>query len=124
MSNQIATKDSIMSILQEMTQEIKPIYGDTLIAVILYGSFARGDNNEDSDVDIAILVDATEEAMRYYNDKVLDVTSEYGLNHGLAISPIDTNWDEYKKWKDILPYYQNIAKEGIILYGREARQVR
>ena len=50
--------DSIHDILLEFSGQARLIFGNTLKKIILYGSYARGDQNEHSDIDIMILVDA------------------------------------------------------------------
>ena len=48
---------SMKELLDKYIAEIKKIYGTHLQEVILYGSYARGDFKEDSDIDIMILLD-------------------------------------------------------------------
>ena len=48
---------SIQNLLNEYTNELIKIYGKYLRAVMLYGSYARGDYRKDSDIDIMILLD-------------------------------------------------------------------
>ena len=40
--------------LERVKQALTQIYGERLSAVYLYGSYARGDYREDSDVDLMI----------------------------------------------------------------------
>lgn len=47
----------VMSILSELSNLAKNSFGDKLTAVILYGSYARGDYDEYSDVDVMIIAD-------------------------------------------------------------------
>ena len=54
----------LREILQEMRELLKSVYWNRLKAVILYGSVARGTQTEDSDIDIMILVDGTDEQLR------------------------------------------------------------
>ena len=48
--------DNVSIIVYRFTQELKRILGAKLSKVIVYGSYARGDYRENSDVDIMILV--------------------------------------------------------------------
>ena len=50
----------MQNLIQQYVIEIKKIYGLHLRKVILYGSYARGDFQSDSDVDIIILLDMTD----------------------------------------------------------------
>ena len=52
---------AIQTLLSEYLSEIQKIYGIHLKSVILYGSYARGDYTADSDIDIMILVDLSDE---------------------------------------------------------------
>ena len=45
------------NLLEQYVEEIKKIYGTHLQKIILYGSYARGDYTQESDIDIMILVD-------------------------------------------------------------------
>ncbi len=82
-------------------------------AIILYGSVARDEARDDSDVDIAILVDSDEEGMY---DRILDVVVNIELKYNLVISVVLIEMDRFKKWGDVLPFYKNIKKEGITLW--------
>ena len=53
-------KRELEEILKKYTADVRAIYGERLCEVILYGSYARGDYREDSDIDIMILVDMDE----------------------------------------------------------------
>lgn len=48
---------SMKELLDKYIAELKKIYGTHLQEVILYGSYARGDFKDDSDIDIMILLD-------------------------------------------------------------------
>ena len=48
---------SMKTLLEQYTKILQKIYGKHLKSVILYGSYARGDYREDSDIDIMILLD-------------------------------------------------------------------
>ena len=47
----------LQKILQDFTREASKIYGSHLVKIVLYGSYARGDFQDDSDIDLLVLVD-------------------------------------------------------------------
>ena len=53
--------DEMKNLILQYVDSVQKIYGTHLKQVILYGSYARGDFTEDSDVDLMILVDLNEE---------------------------------------------------------------
>jgi len=50
------TRDQVIQILHEFKEDVKNILGDNFVEMILFGSYARGDYREDSDVDVLIVV--------------------------------------------------------------------
>ena len=52
--------NSIHDILLGFSQDVKRILGDKLTKIILYGSYARGEERVNSDIDIMILTTLTE----------------------------------------------------------------
>ncbi|WP_448902672.1 nucleotidyltransferase domain-containing protein [Eubacterium sp.] len=107
----------IWTTLQEYTKEIKKVYGSHLKNVILYGSYARGDQTDDSDIDIMILVDLDDKNIKDYETKLSDITFDINLDNDLMIMPIVKNQNHFKRWIDAYPFYRNIEKEGVNLYA-------
>ncbi len=107
----------LLHTLTEMSQKISQIYGDNLDKVVLYGSYSRGEQTDESDVDIAMLIEngSTEEM----HDKLLDLVVEYELNLATTLSVIPIDTDNYVEWKRDLPFYKNIDKDGIVLWKKE-----
>ena len=100
--------------LKKMSKELSQIYGDSLRRIVLYGSYARGEQTGESDIDIAILLNDKVDAK--VHDKVLDVLVDYELEMGLTLSTVPIEYFNYSQWKNSLPFYKNIDKEGIILW--------
>ncbi|MCH5250560.1 MAG: nucleotidyltransferase domain-containing protein [Lachnospiraceae bacterium] len=109
--------ESLNGILKSYVDDIHMLYGDRLKAVILYGSYARGDADPDSDVDIMILVELTEQEIREKGRQLSNVTFEYNFDNDLAIMPIVKNADHFNKWLGAYPFYYNVKKEGVELYA-------
>lgn len=108
---------TMQNILQKYVKEIMKIYGSHLKKVILYGSYARGDFREDSDVDIMILLDITDIETKMYFDRLIDTTFDFNMEYDLDIKPIVKSMDHFGKWVANYPFYANINKEGVTLYG-------
>ncbi|HJB90485.1 MAG TPA: nucleotidyltransferase domain-containing protein [Candidatus Eisenbergiella merdigallinarum] len=109
--------EKLKSILQEMSELLHQVYGNRLKAVILYGSVARGTQEKDSDVDIMVLVDATDTELKKYDERLSDVSTEMALKYFMVFSIIDVRYQEYMDWREVSPFYKNVDKEGIVLYA-------
>lgn len=104
-------------LIEQYLLEIKKIYGSHLQKVILYGSYARGDFRPDSDIDIMILLDMTDLDLKEYSQKLSYMTYDFNLDYDLDIKPIAKDEAHFEKWIENYPFYSNIQKEGIVLYG-------
>lgn len=106
---------SINKILVEFNNQVRKILGNRLKKVILYGSYARGDYNEKSDVDLMLLTDLTFEEIEKYRDDVSDIAFDIELETGIIISPVIKNIDNYNSRINIIPFYKNVQMEGVVL---------
>ena len=97
----------------KLIKAICEIYGDNLVSIILYGSVARNEATEDSDIDIALLV-KNDDKMMY--DKWQDVAVELDLEYDQLIATSLIEEEKFNKWKNVMPYYKNIEKDGIVLW--------
>ncbi len=112
--------DNIKSILQEYVNGLNQIIGDKLKKVILYGSYARGEENRDgevSDIDIMILVDLNVEQIKKLQEKILDYSYDLDLKYNILLSPIIENIDTYDNRIRYMKFYENIKNEGVLLNG-------
>ena len=100
--------------LEKMIPGMQEIYGDLVDSIILYGSTARGTRAEDSDVDVAILLPAG--ATKAMRDQMLDLVVDLELECGRVLSVLCIDYDKFAEWKDIIPFYKNIRKDGVVLW--------
>lgn len=107
---------TIESLLPQYLSEIQKIYGSHLKSVILYGSYARGDYTEDSDIDIMILVDLPDEEIDGYVDSLSELGFQYNVEHDIWIMPIVKNIKHFQYWVSAYPFYKNVQNEGVTLY--------
>jgi predicted nucleotidyltransferase len=100
-------------VFDKMITGLRDIFGQHLEFIILYGSVARGTQNSESDVDIAVIVHEYTSEM---HDKMIDLTVDLELEYDKVLSVLLINYDHFRKWEDILPFYKNVKAEGVMLW--------
>jgi len=108
----------LMNTISDMVVELRSIYGSSIAEIVLYGSYARGTQTEESDVDIAVIL--VGKPAKEMTNAMIDCVSAHELVCGKVLSVIDIDSEQYNQWKDVLPFYKNIRKEGIVLWKAAA----
>ena len=111
----MCSKQELDSILREVAAAYRLVYGDDLVKILMYGSYARGDFDADSDVDIAAIVKGDRQTLQNDLKKVWDVSSDLELEYETIVSPTVIPFDEYEKYREDIPYYRNMEKEGVAI---------
>jgi len=101
-------------ILKKITEELSKI--PEISAIVLYGSFARGENTSRSDIDLLILT-TKEEIQKEIQDKIIEL--EGAIDR--SIQPTIRSFSELKKTDSGL--LQNIFMEGRVLYLKEPAEI-
>ncbi len=102
--------DKIKKLLVELKAALQDLYGDRLKGVYLYGSYARGEADEESDVDVLIVLgqmDRYTAEIRRTGLFVSQISIEYGVN----VSPVfvrERDWSVRPT-----PFLVNVATEAI-----------
>ena len=102
----------------EVVRAILSVVGDDAVRIILYGSVARGDNTWESDVDIAMVIRG--ELDRITDKKLTRAVTELDLKYDTVLSVIDVEEKHFRRYKNDLPFYKNIEREGITLWTKES----
>ena len=105
----------ILDIMEDFAKNARKILGNSLDSVIVYGSYARGDYSEFSDIDVMLLVSLGDEDIKKISDQISDLAFDFMMKYGVDISPVITNTDHFNYWVDNLPYYRNVRDEGVEL---------
>ncbi len=105
------------NIKSDIWKAAKELLGDKLIKVVLYGSYARGDFNSQSDIDIALISKVPENRSHIYNESIGKIMTDLSLKYGLLVTFVIIREETFEVYKDILPFYRNILREGEVLYG-------
>lgn len=109
--------DTTHDILMEFTKQVKRILGNKLTKVILYGSYARGDYMENSDIDVMVLSTLSDAEIEQYETEIFNLAFDFQMDYGVDISVIVKNEEHFYHWLGALPFYDNVEKEGIVLNG-------
>jgi len=104
----------LRSLLPEIENKIRTAFGSKVLKIVLFGSYARGDYNKESDVDILVLV--TDKNLRKYRKERVKIITEFLESHNLLLSIRIITKDNFSTYKDIVPFYQNVISQGITLY--------
>ncbi len=98
----------------DLVKGLLDVFSNNIEKIILYGSLARNENTPESDIDIAIVIkndmdDATRE-------RFIRWSADLDLRYDRVFSIVDIQKKNMEKWGKVLPFYQNVQKEGIILW--------
>ena len=112
----VTSDEIINNVLNEVTRGVKDVYGSKLKEVVLYGSYAIGKNDDESDIDLMVLVDAEESELRNYDKQLNRIISDIGYRYIKVISLVDMSYEKFYNWVDAIPFYMNVKNEGIVIY--------
>lgn len=105
------TKEGKQELLRRVKGLLAEAYGDRLQGVILYGSEARGEAEEDSDLDFLVLLQGP---VDYGKELLIIIKTLYGLQlevlRPLDALPVDVNAYNAQD----RPLYENARREGIL----------
>ena len=98
----------------ELVEGLVSMFPTQMVQIILYGSNARGDADPESDIDIALFVKSRLTARQ--EDQLSQLIVEMNLKYDKVFSVVDIDQQTYMKWKHVTPFYQNVDREGIVLW--------
>lgn len=100
----------IKPILQELKSDLKRVYGEHFLDMLLFGSYARGDFNEQSDVDVLLVFENGFETEKN-TYRSIEIAYEYLLKDNAFISPILTTKTELNNAST--SFFRIILNDGI-----------
>lgn len=109
----MCTKSQLDLILSSVASKANQVLAQKLDAVILYGSYARGDYDKESDIDIMILADIAREEIAEYKKPFLKLSSELGLENDIVVTITLKDTVTFNKYLSAVPFYQAVEREGV-----------
>lgn len=107
----------VKNITDLAAEKAREIFGDKLVSVILYGSYARGDYDDESDVDIMLLVNMPQEEYQQYREKITLLSSTLSLKNDITVSIKVKDNNIFIQYKDSIPFYKNVINDGVKIYA-------
>ena len=108
--NMLKTKMKRTEVVKQISQTIHRIAPTA--TVILYGSEARGDAHEDSDIDVLILLDGDHRDLKH-EDELAGELYNIELATGILVSPMIMLRKQWENRPFKTPFYVNVMNEGV-----------
>ena len=105
-----AMSQRILPLLSELKGGLQGIYEKRLRGLYLFGSYARGEEDQESDVDVLVVLDDVE----HYGaevDRTSELTSTLSLHYGVSISKVFVREREWMSRQT--PFLANVQEEAI-----------
>ncbi len=103
----------IKTALSELVSDLRSYFGDDLSKVVLYGSYARGEYKQYSDVDILVLLKSSQ--IKEHSSFVVDLTAKYLTDKSVLFSILLYPENDFNHWKDSMDLFVNIEEDGILV---------
>jgi len=118
MPQKIKERETIEAELGEFLEEIESNYSNAITQVILFGSVARGDFTEDSDIDVLVVCDNNKAELK---SKLIGTACDLLLKYGkyISVKVYDLNRFQYLRHLET-PFFKNVLKEGQIVWKRKS----
>ena len=104
------TREEVLALVREFRDHLVGVYGDRLKGVYLYGSHARGEATEDSDIDVAVVLGGP---LNPYveSERTSEVFGELSLRNGCLLVPFFMTEQDYRTQQCAV--HRSIVQEGV-----------
>ena len=100
---------AISAVTEELSRNTQTIMGNRLRKIIIYGSYARGDYEDYSDLDIIVLADVDEIEIKELESKLGKVASRASLNHDITVCLLLYDENLFTSRLHLSPFYGFLA---------------
>lgn len=106
----VKRRHEILPIMRQLRQELQEVYGARLKAVYLFGSHARGEAREDSDIDVAVVLEG---ATSFYTERsrCSELQARLSLENNCVLILLFMDADSFSRGKYAI--HRAVAREGI-----------
>ena len=105
-------KKLLYDLIAELKVGLDGVYGDRLKGLYLYGSYARGEEDTESDLDILVVLEQFDHYAAEV-DRTAELNSELSLKYGMTVSQVFVRESEWRNGDT--PFLSNVREEAISL---------
>ncbi|MBC8248929.1 MAG: nucleotidyltransferase domain-containing protein [Anaerolineales bacterium] len=104
--------------LSEFVARLREKYADEVVLVVLFGSKVRGDFDEESDLDVLVVVEG-DDRWPYWR-AITDLTSDLLLDYEVNMSALVFD-EEHYQWlmEHRAPIYNSTTREGVLVWMKK-----
>lgn len=118
MAYEMALNENIIqAVKKDAVHLVTNLMKEDLVEIILYGSCARGDYTNDSDIDIALLTRSNRLEAKKYSTALAGIATELAMKYFAVVNFVCLPYEEYISKNSWYDYFRNIKEEGEVLYG-------
>ena len=111
----MCSQTTLNIITDKVVQAARESLGDKLDKVILYGSYARGDYDDESDIDIMVLADIPLVDRGREREKIRKILDYIDLDYDAVLSLNVTDCETFNKFLSVEPFYKRVLSDGVVL---------
>ncbi len=103
-------KTIVKALMSELKAGLRAIYGDRLKGIYLFGSYARGEADPESDLDVLVVLDRIDHYAAEV-DRTGQLGADLSLKYSVSISKVymrEPDWLGYES-----PFLTNVREEAI-----------
>ncbi|HPJ34778.1 MAG TPA: nucleotidyltransferase domain-containing protein [Spirochaetota bacterium] len=108
---------NINEVAVEVEKRVRNIFLKEPVKVMIYGSYATGTFDDESDLDIIVLVSESDEKIEKKRDLISEVIAEISFEYNIFVSVIVKNDKLFYERAGYVPFYMNVARTGVEVHG-------
>lgn len=103
----------VRTIIAQLRKRLENVFPQEQFDIILFGSYARNDADDGSDIDVMFLVNSSRQTIQEKHWQIGEAAAEVLMDFGIVVSPIVENRAYYHANADLLPFFRNVQREGV-----------
>lgn len=113
----LALPEEVQEELEKVKKALKKILGEHLKKILLFGSYARQDANQESDLDLVVLTDLEDTDLKEKSDAIRNRCADLFIEYSVLPTVMLRNEQQFLERSQYVPFYMTVKEEGIPLYG-------